>query len=96
VIFIKLLAAVLKCCNVTCACGNTWETGSTLSELKLDICDKCHPFFSGKDKKVDRGGRLERFKKRAELNTVKAKSSSSKTKKKATRASKKASTDTGK
>ncbi|RMD99537.1 MAG: 50S ribosomal protein L31 [Deltaproteobacteria bacterium] len=47
---------------VTCACGNTFETASTLfPTLKLDICSKCHPFFTGKQKFVDSAGRVERF-----------------------------------
>ena len=49
---------------VKCACGNTFETGSTKPELRVEICSKCHPFFSGKQKLVDTGGRVERFKKR--------------------------------
>ncbi|MCR5636579.1 MAG: 50S ribosomal protein L31 [Clostridiales bacterium] len=50
--------------KVTCACGNVIETGSTKSNLRVDICSKCHPFFTGKQKLVDTGGRVERFKKR--------------------------------
>lgn len=50
--------------TVKCACGNTFETGSTKEELRVEICSKCHPFFSGKQKLVDTGGRVERFKKR--------------------------------
>lgn len=51
-------------CKVTCACGETFITGSVKSELKVDICSKCHPFFTGKQKLVDTGGRVDRFKKR--------------------------------
>ena len=51
-------------CTVKCACGNTFETKSTKSELKVDICSKCHPFFTGKLKLVDTGGRVDRFNKR--------------------------------
>ena len=51
-------------CTVKCACGNTFETKSTKSELKVDICSKCHPFFTGKQKLVDTGGRVDKFKKR--------------------------------
>ena len=51
-------------CTVKCACGNTFETGSTREELKLEICSECHPFFTGKQKLVDTGGRVDRFKKR--------------------------------
>ena len=49
---------------VKCACGNTWTTGSTKEELHVDICSKCHPFFTGKQKLVDSGGRVDRFKKK--------------------------------
>ena len=45
-------------------CGETFETGSTKPELKVEICSKCHPFFTGKQKLVDSGGRVDRFKKR--------------------------------
>lgn len=51
-------------CIVKCACGATYETKSTKSELKVDICSKCHPFFTGKQKLVDTGGRVDRFNKR--------------------------------
>ena len=52
-------------CTVRCACGETFVTRSTKgSELRVDICSKCHPFYSGKQKFVDAGGRLDRFKKR--------------------------------
>ncbi|MCM1285625.1 MAG: 50S ribosomal protein L31 [Acetobacter sp.] len=51
-------------CTVKCACGNTFETKSTKSELKVDICSKCHPFFTGKQKLVDTGGRVDRFNRR--------------------------------
>ena len=51
-------------CTVKCACGKTFETKSTKSELKVDICSKCHPFFTGKQKLVDTGGRVDRFNKR--------------------------------
>ena len=49
---------------VRCACGETFLTGSTKSELKVEICSKCHPFFTGRQKLVDSGGRVDRFKKR--------------------------------
>ena len=49
---------------VKCACGNTFETGSTKPELKVEICSACHPFFTGKQKLVDTGGRVERFNKK--------------------------------
>ncbi len=52
--------------KVVCACGNTFETGSTKEGdvIKVDICSKCHPFFTGTQKIVDAGGRVERFNKR--------------------------------
>ena len=49
---------------VRCVCGETFETGSTKKEMKVDICSKCHPFYTGKQKLVDTGGRVDRFKKR--------------------------------
>ncbi|KXG77921.1 MAG: large subunit ribosomal protein [Tepidanaerobacteraceae bacterium] len=49
---------------VRCACGETFETGSTKPEIHVEICSKCHPFFTGKQKLVDTGGRVERFKKK--------------------------------
>ena len=47
--------------NVHCACGETWTTGSTRKELRIEICSKCHPFFTGKQKLVDSAGRIDRF-----------------------------------
>lgn len=49
---------------VKCACGNVIETKSTKEGMKVDICSKCHPFFTGKQKLVDTGGRVDRFNKR--------------------------------
>ena len=50
--------------TIKCACGNLIETSSTKSNLHLDVCSKCHPFFTGKQKIVDAGGRVDRFNKR--------------------------------
>ncbi len=50
--------------NVTCACGNSWFVGSTVPELKVDICSACHPFFTGKQKMLDTAGRVEKFKRK--------------------------------
>ena len=50
--------------TISCACGNVINTGSTKENLKVDICSKCHPFFTGKQKLDDAGGRVDRFKKR--------------------------------
>lgn len=47
--------------KVTCGCGNTFMTRSTLPELKVDICNACHPFYTGKLKYVDTAGRIEKF-----------------------------------
>ena len=49
---------------VKCACGETFETRSTKKEIRVEICSKCHPFFTGKQKLVDSGGRVDRFKKK--------------------------------
>jgi large subunit ribosomal protein L31 len=49
---------------VTCACGESFKTRSTTRDLRLEICSKCHPFFTGKQKLVDSAGRVERFQKR--------------------------------
>lgn len=51
-------------CIVKCACGETFETGSTLKTMNVDICSKCHPFYTGRQKLVDTGGRVDKFKKR--------------------------------
>lgn len=50
--------------TITCACGEVIETSSTAKDIKVEICSKCHPFFTGKQKLVDTGGRVDRFKKR--------------------------------
>lgn len=51
-------------CKVTCACGNAFETRSTRSEIHVDICSECHPFFTGRQKFVDTAGRVEKFQKK--------------------------------
>ncbi len=48
-------------CTVRCTCGNTFTTHSTVSEIVVDLCDKCHPFYTGQQKLVDTGGRVQRF-----------------------------------
>ncbi len=50
--------------TVTCNCGNTFVTGSTKPEIHVEICSKCHPFYTGRQKLVDTGGRVERFNKK--------------------------------
>ncbi|MHB8262283.1 MAG: 50S ribosomal protein L31 [Acidimicrobiales bacterium] len=50
--------------TVTCSCGNTFVTRSTREELHIELCNQCHPFYTGKQKLVDTGGRVERFNRR--------------------------------
>ncbi|MBN2413817.1 50S ribosomal protein L31 [candidate division KSB1 bacterium] len=52
--------------NVTCACGNTFQTRSTMGDIQLEICSECHPFFTGKQKLVDTAGRVEQFRRKYE------------------------------
>lgn len=47
--------------HVKCACGNSFDTRSTRAEIHLDICNQCHPFYTGKQKLIDTAGRVERF-----------------------------------
>ena len=49
---------------VTCSCGNTFETGSVVPEIHVEICSACHPFYTGKEKYVDTARRIERFQKK--------------------------------
>lgn len=53
-----------KAVAATCSCGNVIEVGSTGSDVNLDVCSACHPFYTGKQKMVDSGGRVDRFRKR--------------------------------
>jgi large subunit ribosomal protein L31 len=53
--------------TIRCACGSIIATSSTKKDLHVDICSKCHPFFTGKQKLIDTGGRIDRFKKRYNL-----------------------------
>lgn len=57
--------------KVTCACGNAFTVGSTLPEIKVEICSNCHPFFTGKQKFIDTAGRIDRFKARMKQAEVK-------------------------
>ena len=50
--------------SIRCACGNVIEAGSTKSNIRVEICSKCHPFFTGKQKLVDTAGRIDRFRKK--------------------------------
>jgi len=52
---------------ISCACGNSFETGSTKKSMKVEICSVCHPFFTGKQKIIDTAGRVERFNKKYNL-----------------------------
>ena len=52
--------------TIVCACGNTWKTRSTQESVHLDICSRCHPYFTGEQRIVDTAGRVERFRKRYE------------------------------
>lgn len=64
---------------VHCACGHEFETGSTLKEIKVEICSKCHPFFTGKQKLVDSAGKVERFRRKyAKFNKSRASTGPSK------------------
>jgi large subunit ribosomal protein L31 len=76
--------------EVRCACGNTFKTHSTKPELHLEICNQCHPFFTGRQKLIDTEGRVERFTKRFGAQTVEARKAATKATKaaKATKASK--------
>ncbi len=69
----KGIHPVYKKAIVTCICGNTFETRSTAGNLKVEICSKCHPFFTGKQKLVDSAGRVERFNKKYNRKTAEAK-----------------------
>jgi large subunit ribosomal protein L31 len=53
--------------KVTCLCGNTFIAGSTKPELKVEVCSKCHPFYTGEQRIIDTMGRVERFKKRYKI-----------------------------
>jgi large subunit ribosomal protein L31 len=53
--------------QVICSCGNTFTIGSTKKQLRVELCSKCHPFFTGERKMIDTAGRVERFKQRFKL-----------------------------
>jgi large subunit ribosomal protein L31 len=73
--------------EVRCACGNTFKTHSTKQELHLEICNNCHPFFTGRQKLIDTEGRVERFTKRFGAQSVEARKAATKATK-ATKAAK--------
>jgi len=58
--------------TVTCGCGNTFKTHSTLKEIRVEICSECHPFYTGKQKFVDTAGRVEKFQKKYNWSKIKA------------------------
>ncbi|PIR40332.1 MAG: 50S ribosomal protein L31 [Candidatus Zambryskibacteria bacterium CG10_big_fil_rev_8_21_14_0_10_34_34] len=60
--------------KVSCLCGNKFTVGATKKEIKVEICSKCHPFFTGNEKVIDSAGRVEKFKARREAASKKTKS----------------------
>ncbi|MCF7860328.1 50S ribosomal protein L31 [Patescibacteria group bacterium] len=56
-------------CKVSCVCGNTFKTGSTAKEIKIELCSVCHPFYTGKQKLIDTGGRVEKFQAKLDAKT---------------------------
>jgi large subunit ribosomal protein L31 len=77
-------------CKVTCVCGNTFLTGSTEPEIKVELCSACHPFYTGKQKLVDTARRVEKFVAKAAAKDSVAKDKKGKKVKRATRAAVKA------
>ena len=59
--------------KATCACGAVFSVGSTIDEIKMEICSSCHPFYTGNEKIVDTAGRVDRFKKRVAASALKKK-----------------------
>lgn len=78
-----------KDCKVTCACGNSFVTGSTQKEIRVELCNMCHPFYTGKQKFVDTARRVEKFQERADKKTAVAAGRKGKKVKKADSAAKK-------
>ncbi len=62
----KKIKSEYKETNIRCACGSVLEVGSTKSYISVEVCSKCHPFFTGKQKLMDTAGRIERFRKKYE------------------------------
>lgn len=73
-------------CKVTCVCGNTFLTGSTEPELKVELCSACHPFYTGKQKLVDTARRVEKFEAKVKAKTTMSKEKKGKKAKRAARA----------
>jgi large subunit ribosomal protein L31 len=67
-------------CQVHCSCGNEFTTRSTVPSLRVELCSECHPFFTGKQKLVDTGGRVDRFNRRLAKKAAPAKGTKTKTK----------------
>lgn len=63
----KIHPAFIEEAQVICACGNTFKVGSTKKVLKVDVCSKCHPFYTGQQRLLDTTGRVDRFRKRFKL-----------------------------
>lgn len=78
-----------KRAKVQCACGNVFEVGSTKEFIQIEICSKCHPFYTGKEKIVDTLGQVQKFKKRLEKKTALEKKLKSEAKKKEAKKKKK-------
>jgi large subunit ribosomal protein L31 len=76
-------------CKVHCSCGNEFTTRSTVPSLRVELCSECHPFYTGKQKLVDTGGRVERFQRRLEKSKA-AQAAPAKATKAATKAAPKA------
>lgn len=74
--------------KVTCACGNTFTTGSVLKEIRVELCSQCHPFYTGKQKFVDTARRVEKFQERADKKATAATRKGKKVKKAAATAKK--------
>jgi len=79
--------------KIICACGNIVETGSTVDEIKTELCSKCHPFYTGKQKLVDSAGRVDKFKAKVSAQKETAKERRGKKVKRAARAEAKAQED---
>ncbi len=76
--------------QITCACGKTWNIGSTKEEIKVELCSNCHPFYTGKQKFLDTARRVEKFQEKSAKKTVASAARKGKKAKKASRAAKKA------
>jgi len=83
-----------KNAKISCACGNTITVGSTKKEIKVELCSKCHPFYTGKQKIVDTARRVEKFEKRLEKKKTVSAARKGKKVKRAARAAKKQTVET--